>query len=61
MTTAYSTKNGFFAYGSEPGHCGEFIEAAIKKINKSGHFVYLKSWKTLKIGGELLFRQYLKR
>jgi len=53
-------KYGFFAYGSTPSHCGEFIEEAIKKINKSGHLVSLKSWKTLRVGGEVLISKVLQ-
>ncbi len=54
------SKWGFFAYGSEPPHCGEFIEDAIKKVNKDGQLVMIKSWKLLTISGNLLISQILK-
>ncbi len=60
LNTDSVIKYGFFAYGSNPSHCGEFIEEAIKKINKSGHLASLKSWKTLKIGGEILISTVLQ-
>lgn len=44
----------FFAYGSETPSCGEFIEAAIKQINDSGHNVYIRSWKNMNVGGQYL-------
>lgn len=50
----------FFAYGSETPSCGEFIEAAIKEINNSGHAVKIKSWKNLSIGGNFLISTILK-
>lgn len=53
-------KDGFFAYPSEPSHCGEFIEAAIKKIHQSGHPVFIKSWKTMSIGGNFIISTILK-
>jgi energy-coupling factor transporter ATP-binding protein EcfA2 len=53
-------RKGFYAYGSEPSHCGEFIEEAINKINKSGQIVNLRSWKQLEIGGHLLITTILR-
>lgn len=53
-------KNGFFAYSSNPTHCGEFIEEAIKEIHKSGHLVLLKSWKTMSIAGKFIISEILK-
>lgn len=53
-------KNGFFAYSSEPSHCGEFIEEALKKISVSGHLVALKSWRTMSIGGKFIITEILK-
>lgn len=50
----------FFAYGSETPSCGEFIEAAIKTINESGHNVSITSWKSLSIGGTFLISTILK-
>lgn len=50
----------FFAYGSETPSCGEFIEAAIKEINNSGHPVFIKSWTSLSIGGDFLISTILK-
>jgi len=50
----------FFAYGSETPSCGEFIEAAIKLINNSGHPVTVKSWKNMSIGGDFLISAILK-
>lgn len=50
----------FFAYGSETPACGEFIEAAIKMINNSGHTVNIKSWKSLSIAGNFLISAILK-
>jgi hypothetical protein len=49
----------FFAYGSETPSCGEFIEAAIKEINNSGHSINVKSWKNLSIGGNFLISSIL--
>lgn len=54
-------KNGFFAYGSSPSHSGEFIEQAVKKINFSGHLVHIETWKQLKISGNLLVSDILKK
>jgi Cdc6-like AAA superfamily ATPase len=54
-------KNGFFAYPSQPPHCGEFIEEAIKKIHKSGHLVFIKSWKSMEVGGKLIISQILNQ
>lgn len=53
-------KNGFFAYSSEPSHCGEFIEQALKTISTSGHLVSIKSWKTMGIGGNFIITEILK-
>ena len=53
-------KNGFFAYSSNPSHCGEFIEEAIKLIHKSGHLVFIKSWKTMGISGKFIISEILK-
>src|ERR1700748_3581075 len=53
-------KNGFFAYASEPAHCGEFIEEAIKVIHKSGHLTFIKSWKSLSIAGKFIISEVLK-
>ena len=52
--------NAFFAYGSQTPSCGEFIEAAIKEINSSGHPVSITSWKSLSIGGNFLISTILK-
>jgi hypothetical protein len=53
-------KSGFFAYSSNPPHCGEFIEEAIKDIHKSGHLVSLKSWKVMSIAGKFIISEILK-
>lgn len=53
-------KSGFFAYSSEPSHCGEFIEQALKTISTSGHLVSIKSWKTMGIGGNFIITEILK-
>ena len=53
-------KNGFFAYSSEPPHCGEFIEQALKTISTSGHLVSLKSWITMSVGGNFIITEILK-
>ncbi|MBK6828180.1 MAG: hypothetical protein IPG86_15605 [Chitinophagaceae bacterium] len=50
----------FFAYGSETPSCGEFIEAAIKLINESGHPVKVQSWKNMSIGGNFLISSIIK-
>lgn len=54
-------KTGFFAYGSSPTSSGECIEEAIKGINFSGHLVDLQSWKRLKIGGNIIIHEILKK
>ena len=54
-------KKGFFAYSSTPEYCGEFIEAAILKINESYKGISeLKSWKPLEISGKLVINEILK-
>lgn len=53
-------KSGFFAYGSKPEHCGEFIEEAIKKIHKSGHLVFIKSWKAMSVAGKFIISEILR-
>ena len=52
-------KSGFFAYGSSPAHCGEFIEEAIKQIHKSGQSVLIKSWKSMGISGKFIISEIL--
>ena len=52
-------KQGFFAYSSEPKHCGEFIEEAIENINKSG-VTRLISWKDLAVGGKFIIEPILE-
>ncbi len=52
--------NVFFAYGSETPSCGEFIEVAIKEINFSGHPVFIKSWKSMSVGGQFIISSILK-
>ncbi|RQO31657.1 hypothetical protein DBR32_06820 [Taibaiella sp. KBW10] len=54
-------KNGFFAYSSNPTHCGEFIEEAIKEIHKSGHLVLIKSWRSMSISGNYIISEILKQ
>lgn len=51
---------GFYAYGSKPTHCGEFIEEAIKEINAASNEVTIKSWKQMNAMGELLISEILK-
>lgn len=50
---------GFFSYSSNPIHCGECIEKAIKKINHSG-VTRIVSWKELKIGGKFIIEPILE-
>jgi hypothetical protein len=54
-------KKGFFAYSSNPEYCGEFIEAAILKINESYKGIAeLKSWKPLEVSGKLVINEIIK-
>ncbi|NQU85594.1 MAG: hypothetical protein HQ541_07520 [Mariniphaga sp.] len=53
-------KQGFFAYSSEPKYCGEFIEEAIKNINRT-KTTYLVSWNDLKIGGKFIINPILEK
>jgi nucleoside 2-deoxyribosyltransferase len=53
-------KNGFFAYSSTPPHCGEFIEEAIKELHKSGHPVFIKSWKYMSVAGKFIISEILR-
>lgn len=52
-------KKGFFAYSSQPKHCGEFIESAIKKINERGQTI-LESWRKLDINGKFIITEVLQ-
>jgi energy-coupling factor transporter ATP-binding protein EcfA2 len=52
-------KKGFFAYSSQPVHCGQFIELAIKKINSNGN-TKLDSWRKLEINGKFIINEVLK-
>ncbi len=52
-------KQGFFAYSSEPSHCGEFIEEAIMKINNT-KTTNLVSWNDLKIDGKFIIDPILE-
>lgn len=54
-------KYGFFAYGSDYSHSGEFIEEAIKQINKSGNYILIESWKPLRIAGKLIISEILNK
>lgn len=53
-------KNGFFAYPTNPTHCGEFIEKAIQAINGKYKDINLSSWKNLTVGGDLIISNILK-
>jgi hypothetical protein len=52
-------KKGFFAYSSQPLHCGEFIENAIRKINERG-VTTLESWRKLDINGRFIITEVLQ-
>ena len=52
-------KQGFFAYSSEPKHCGEFIEEAIMKINDT-KVTNLVSWNDLKIDSKFIIDPILE-
>jgi len=55
-------KKGFFAYPSEPKYCGESIEEAIVKINKSYKGITeIKSWVSLKVSGKLIIAEILNK
>ncbi len=54
-------KNGFFAYGSDPSYCGEFIEGAIEKINSSlDGVVKIRSWKEMIVSGKLIITKVME-
>jgi hypothetical protein len=53
-------KTGFFAYASNPPVISETIEDAISELNKSNIWL-IKSWKELKINGNYIINEVLKK
>jgi len=55
-------KIGFFAYGSTPSYCGEFIEEAVLKLNASlGDKMVLETWKSNNVTGKLIINKIIEK
>lgn len=54
-------RSGFFAYASNPGHSGEFIERALKEIRLNHGLISLESWRNLPVTGNLIITDILRK
>lgn len=55
-------KKGFFAYGSDPSYCGEFIEEAVLNLNTSlKGIMNLETWKSNNVTGQLIITKIVEK
>jgi len=55
-------KKGFFAYGSDPAYCGEFIEEAVSNLNDSlSDVMVIETWKSNNVTGQLIITRIIEK